>query len=116
MNRIRYNLIEWGADPDEAIRRVMDDELFYKKLLLEFADGEMLRRLQRSVESGQYKQAFQIAHEMKGAAANLSLTPLCAAVSNVVEDLRGSVSPTLDMDMRALEVQEAVLERIVLSS
>lgn len=88
MDKLIEELRNWGADTDGGIQRVMDDEEFYRMLVLKFADSPEFETLEAALDRGDRKAAFGIAHSLKGASANLSLTPFYRAVAAVVEDLR----------------------------
>ncbi len=99
----------WGAEPEEALSRMLDDEEFYNHLLWEFHRSDGAGLIQKHLEQGEYKKAFRIAHEQKGAAATLGLTPLYAAFSVLTEDLRNlrdreeeAPSETLQKDLSHL--------------
>lgn len=88
MDKLIEELKNWGADTDGGIQRVMNDEAFYRMLVLKFADSPEFETLEDALDRGDRKAAFGIAHSLKGASANLSLTPFYRAVAAVVEDLR----------------------------
>lgn len=88
MDKLIEELRNWGADTDGGIQRVMNDEAFYRMLVLKFADSPEFETLEDALDRGDRKAAFGIAHSLKGASANLSLTPFYRAVAAVVEDLR----------------------------
>lgn len=88
MNQIVVQLKHWGAQPEEAVHRMVDDEEFYLKMLIGFYRKKQWEQLSRKVDDRQFPAAFRIAHDLKGVTATLGLTPLCEAVSEVVEDLR----------------------------
>ena len=111
-------LAAWGADPESALRRLADDQEFYIHLLKEFIQDPALERLRLALNRKQYQKAFLNAHELKGVAANLSLTPLVQSLSRMVEDLRGQTTPgpefqehfikmTTDLDELRLILREA---------
>ena len=68
-----------GADLEDAMRRFQGNEALYKRLLLKFPD-------QAAKEN--YDKALENVHTMKGLAANLSLSNLYDAYSEVVDLLR----------------------------
>ena len=78
----------WGADPDEAIKRLVGDEEFYIELLGKFASGIELDTARRYFLDGDYRNAFILIHRMKGSAADLSLTPLFEPLDVLTEELR----------------------------
>ena len=87
MTEIKRQLREWGADPDTAIEHMMNDEKFYRKMLKKFAEEDELCEL-GIIAREDPKEGFRIAHNLKGTAGTLGLTPLYDAVCDVVEDLR----------------------------
>lgn len=108
-------LDQWGADTGAGLRRVLDDKKFYYKLLLEFSQDDALRKLENAIDSSEWKTAFAIAHDMKGAALSLGLLPLSRAISNVVEDLRSEVRPTLTDDLGKFQTEWQRYQKIIQS-
>ncbi len=88
MNQVMANLKRWGAQPEEAVHRMVDDEEFYLKVLSGFYRRREWEQLCRNVDEMQFQAAFRVAHDLKGVTATLGLTPLFEAVSEIVEDLR----------------------------
>ena len=106
-------LEKWGAHPSEAIARLLGDHTLYTQLIREFYDNNDVDLLHFRLEQKDYAAAFRIAHNMKGASASLSLTPLTKALGKLVEDLRpwfegetddGVEKPVLPADMTAEEL------------
>jgi HPt (histidine-containing phosphotransfer) domain-containing protein len=98
LTEIKRQLREWGADPDGAIERMMNDEAFYGKMLNKFAAEDELSEL-GIIARQDPKEGFRIAHNLKGTAGTLGLTPLYDAVCEVVEDLRGEPKDSLEKDL-----------------
>ena len=88
MNEFMERLEKWGADPEEAIQRMVNDELFYRSLLEKIVKKKEWELFRTAIEEGDYNQAFRIAHDIKGTTAVLSLMPLYNAVKPIVEELR----------------------------
>ncbi len=88
MCTVTERLGNWGARPQEGVARVLGDELFYRKLLRDFSGTRDMEMLIFFVKKGAYRDGFRIAHSLKGASDNLSLTPLSQAFGAVVELLR----------------------------
>ena len=82
------DLEKWGADPQEAISRVLGDIPLYIQLVQEYGENNEIDLLRFEIEQTDYSSAFRIAHSMKGASVSLSLTPLTEALSDLVEALR----------------------------
>lgn len=77
-----------GADYGEVIGRLMSDDRV-KKYLLKYADKSELPALEDAMQKKDWDAAFSAAHNMKGIALNLSLTPLASSSSELCELLRG---------------------------
>ncbi len=88
MDMLDANLEAWGADIEGALQRMMDDSVFYHRLLREYAQNPALWELVVKVGDGQYKESYITAHSLKGAAANLGLIPIMERLEIVVRDLR----------------------------
>ena len=88
MDDLLTQLKLWGAAPEEALVRLLGDCSLYEKLLRELAGSMEPDLMQILIDQKEYARAFRLAHDMKGSAASLSLTPLYEAVSVLVEELR----------------------------
>lgn len=64
VTEIKRQLIEWGADPESAIGRMMDDEVFYREMLDKFADEAELTEL-GNIARRDPKEGFRVAHSLK---------------------------------------------------
>ena len=108
-------LIQWGADPNAAIRRMIGDEDLFLKLLYGFMNSRDWDILVELVEQGRFDEAFVISHKMKGSAADLSLGPLLNSLCIVTVDLRGKIRDSIYDDLRILYLQRDSLRRVVLT-
>ncbi len=107
MDDLFIQLKLWGAAPEEALLRLLGDCSLYEKLLRELAGSMEPDLMQILIGQKEYTQVFRLAHDMKGSAISLSLTPLYEAVSALVEELR----PFYEQDIRTPSpVQEARIE------
>ena len=88
MDDLLTQLKLWGAAPEEALVRLLGDCSLYEKLLRELAGSMEPDLMQILIDQKEYARPFRLAHDMKGSAASLSLTPLYEAVSVLVEELR----------------------------
>ena len=91
-------LRDFGANVDDGLARCMDNEAFYTRLVKMAADDKCFDRLAQAVSDGDKKEAFEAAHDLKGALGNLSLTPIYEPVSRMTELLRSGA----DADYPAL--------------
>ena len=81
-------LREWGADVDAGMKRCMNNESFYLKMVTRAAPDPSFDSLKAAVEEGNLERGFELAHALKGVSANLELTPICRPVTEITELLR----------------------------
>lgn len=112
VTEIKRQLIEWGADPESAIGRMMDDEVFYREMLDKFADEAELTEL-GNIARRDPKEGFRVAHSLKGTAGILGLTPLYDAAADVADDLRNEPKDSLEEDLDRFENETAIYFRIM---
>lgn len=106
MNIILKKLNLQGSDIKGAVERFMGDEELYLECLNQFAKDENFVELRESLENNNYEQAFNNAHSLKGVAGNLGLTPLYAALSEIVESLRHGDYTDLKRQYHAVSSEE----------
>jgi len=82
----------WGANVDEGLGRCLNNEAFYLKLVGKGLENPSFERLKETCEAGDYDQAFDAAHSLKGMLANLALTPILRPVEQITELLRAKTS------------------------
>ena len=90
----RKQLIENGADVETTIKRFMGNEGLYVK----FQDDKNYESIQEHIAAGQYGDAFNDAHTLKGVSANLGLNPIYEGASKLVELLRGKQPEEIDVE------------------
>ena len=78
----------YGADVDDGLRRCMNNEGFYLKLVEKAAADPSFDRLKEAVASGDLEKGFEAAHALKGVTANMALTPILTPVQQITELLR----------------------------
>jgi len=81
-------LREYGANVDEGLRRCLNNEDFYIRLVGIAAADEGYDKLAQQVRDGDLAGAFDTAHALKGVLGNLFLTPVYEPVSEITELLR----------------------------
>ncbi len=69
-------LRNYGANVDEALKRCMNNEGFYLRLVKKAMQDPYCDQLKEAIEAKDFDRAFELAHALKGVAGNLSLTPL----------------------------------------
>ena len=92
------NLRAWGANTEEALRRCMNNEAFYLKLVGMVVNDKNIYGLKEALDAGNLDKAFEHAHALKGVASNLALTPIVKPVAEMTELLRART----DMDYTEL--------------
>lgn len=78
----------YGADVDEALGRCLNNEAFYFRLIKMAMADDSYDKLKEALEAGQWKEAFERAHALKGVTSNLALRPIQNPVSELTERLR----------------------------
>ena len=81
-------LRELGANVDEGLARCLNKEDFYLKLVGMVLADDGYERLQAAIDAGDYQEAFERAHSLKGIVGNVSLTNLLAPIEEMTEELR----------------------------
>jgi len=78
----------YGANVDEALKRCMNNEAFYLRLVDRAINDPDFEGLPEAVEQKDLDRGFELAHRLKGVMANLSLTPLGGPIAEITELLR----------------------------
>lgn len=81
-------LREFGADVDEGLKRCVNNEEFYLRMVEKAMDDPTVEELFSSIEGKDLDTAFEKAHALKGVWGNLALKPLYDPVAEMVELLR----------------------------
>ncbi len=81
-------LKELGANTDEGLKRCMNNEAFYLRMVDMGLRDTGFDTLQSALEAGDLDKAFEAAHALKGVMGNLSLTSIAAPMSELTELLR----------------------------
>ena len=81
-------LRESGADVDAGLKRCMNNEAFYLRLVPMALNDAGFEKLGAAVSAHDLDAAFEAAHALKGVLGNLSLTPLYEPVCEMTELLR----------------------------
>ena len=91
-------LKEFGADTEEGLGRCLGNEALYLRLVGTVPGEPNFDKLAEAIEQKDLDTAFEMAHALKGALGNLSLTPIAGPVSELTELLRART----DMDYSEL--------------
>ncbi len=82
------NLAAYGADTQEGLKRCINNESFYLRMIRLIPGDPNFQKLYDAVDAGDLDTAFEAAHALKGSTGNLALTPIYAPVSEITELLR----------------------------
>lgn len=115
---LKQKLAESGADVEGTISRFAGNEAIYLKFLLKFKNDPNFDDLKKSLEQGDFEEAFKAAHTLKGVSVNLGLTSLYEAASAMTELLREREASKIDTEqvaaqMRVLEEKYQIFIRLI---
>ena len=82
------DLAAFGVDIDEGLKRCMNNEAFYLRLVDTLKQETRFDALKAAVEEGDLDAAFEAAHALKGVLGNLSISPLYGPICEITELLR----------------------------
>lgn len=81
-------LSEFGADVDDGLKRCMNNEEFYLRMIAMALADPSFESLGAALEAGDLDKAFDEAHKLKGVVGNLSLSPIYDPLATLTELLR----------------------------
>lgn len=79
-----------GVNVDEALDRLMGNRSLYERMLFKFVEMMKNSSVDPDFDCNDYADIIEKAHAVKGAAGNLSVTPIYEAYSEVVRLLRAN--------------------------
>lgn len=86
---IIQRLKEWGCDTDGAVARLLGDRQLYVSFIYKYAAKFDVGGLGCHIDSRKRDAAFAVAHDLKGSAGNLGITPIASLAGDITERLRG---------------------------
>lgn len=92
------SLRQFGANVEEGLERCMGMEDFYLEMVELGLSDERFESLGPLLEVGNYDEAFDTVHAIKGVIGNLALAPLYDTICEITEHLRARE----DVDYKAL--------------
>ena len=81
-----------GGNYEDAMTRLMNESIA-RRVLSKFPNTEDYRLMAEAFKSGDYEEAFQRSHTLKGTALNLGLTRLGQTASDLCETVRSGREP-----------------------
>ena len=112
----RKALTDAGINLDTAMQRFFDDEEMFFSFLNKFLDDDLLEKLGHFIDEGNVKDAFDVAHTMKGVCANLSIDAINAVVNPMVDVLRKGSLEGLKEDYVKLKNVYAVVSKAIVEN
>lgn len=107
-------LENYSKDVMTGLQRFLNDEELYLDCLMQFKEDANFLLLGQSLEQKNFKKAFEAAHNLKGAAGNLGLTPLFIALSNLVMKLRTEKYENLETEYELVLEEQSKLKEYLL--
>lgn len=98
-------LEKYSKDVKTGLHRFLDDEAVYLECVQQFQEDYNFSVLGQVIQEKDYRKAFEVSHNLKGAAGNLGLMPLYRVLSGLVTKLREKKYEDLDTQYN-LVVQE----------
>ncbi|MBR1863802.1 MAG: Hpt domain-containing protein [Ruminococcus sp.] len=102
----------YGADVEDGLKRCLDNEAFYLRLVNTVIPDTKVGELSAAIAAGDLDKAFELAHALKGMYGNLSLTPLSGPVSEITELLRSRTVTDYGPLMETILSRKAELEEL----
>ena len=104
--------IAMGGNYEDVLARLRSERLV-QKFILKFLDDKSYELLCRSLETGDYKEAFRAAHTIKGICQNLSFTRLQISSSALTEALRSGQIQEKDKLFKQVSEDYVVTEEAI---
>ncbi|MCI8484672.1 MAG: Hpt domain-containing protein [Lachnospiraceae bacterium] len=106
-------LRELGVNVDDGVRRLGGNAAIYKKMLNTFIKMMKEYSFEPDFDGKEYEDTIEKAHAIKGAAGNLSITPVYEAYSEITDLLRkGEPEEARGILVKVLPVQEKIIAAI----
>lgn len=106
-------LRELGVNVDEGVKRLGGNAAIYKKMLGTFLKMMGNYTVDPDFDGEKYEDVIETAHAIKGAAGNLSVTPIYEAYSEIVSLLRNNQpEQAREVLVGVLPVQEKIINTI----
>ena len=103
----------YGANVDEGVKRCVNNEDFYLKMVRKAAEDHSVEDLEKALNEKDLDQAFEISHALKGVMANLALTPITDPISEMVELLRNRTDTDYSSYLEKIKAKKEELQNIL---
>jgi len=102
-----------GVDVDGGIHRLNGNQSLYERMIFKFLDMMKKSVVSPEFDANDYAGVIEVAHALKGAAGNLSVTPIYEAYGKIVDLLRSQEPEEARKVLNdVLPVQEQILDCI----
>lgn len=102
-----------GVDVEGGVKRLSGKQSLYERMMYKFLDMMKKSVVSPDFDSSDYTEVIEVAHALKGAAGNLSVTPIYEAYGQIVDLLRsGKPEEARKVLQDVLPVQEKILDCI----
>lgn len=106
-------LAENGADINDGLARMMNNQALYERLLKKLPDSIAEQEVLSFIDSGDIETATKNAHTIKGVTGNLSISPLYKNYTEIVNLLRSNkVEEARKLYVETVPVQKKFIELI----
>lgn len=102
----------FGANTEEGIKRCVNKEDFYLRMVSTALQGDQIEQLDNALADKDLGKAFELAHTLKGVFGNLSLTPLLEPICAMTELLRSKTDTDYSALMSQCRSKWAELKRL----
>ena len=102
-----------GVNVDEGVNRLMGNAALYEKMLGSFVNMMEKSTVDPDFDGENYEAVIETTHAIKGAAGNLSITPVYEAYTEIVDLLRAKQpEQAREILKKILPVQAEIVECI----
>lgn len=102
-----------GCNMKEALERFMGNQAILEKMMAKFPESIKPLEVLQFIDEGNIEQATANAHTIKGITANLSLTPLYTAYTEIVKLLRANDAVNArEVLLKTLPIQQNLISVI----
>lgn len=105
-------LKRYGANTIEGVRKCGNKESLYLRLVEAIPYHEGFKRLEEAIKNKDMEEAFNASNSLKGAIANLSLTPLFLPIMEITENLRAQKGMNYNSLLKTIKEEREKLEMI----
>ena len=102
-------LISCGIEYADGLRRCMDNDALYERMLLQYVDDPCVAQAERAFAAGDMEGLSAAVHNLKGSSGTLSLTPVYELTSKMMVDLRSGDLQNLPEQMAQLRARNDAL-------